>query len=402
MTEHRPLQILYHHRTQGRGVERVHIMSVVEAWRRLGHHVDVVSPPGVHPEHPEDPQDGRRPTPLGWLAKHVPRFCFEFMELAYNVRAFATLWARHRKHRYDFVYERYAYLNLAGSLTSRMFHVPFLLEVNFTSRTVMARERSRAARFLERKTERWMFPRADACVVVSSKLRALLLESGVDDRRVIVVPNAADPAKFDPLRRAPELRASLGLDGRLVVGFVGYFSRWHGVRLLCDAFEPIRARVPGAAFLLVGDGQTFGEIASLVRARGWEDSVVLPGRVTHDAVPDYVALFDVAVMPHSNDYGSPMKIAEYMAAGKAVVAPRLGPIEDMVRDGHTGVLFDPGDAQALGAAVAGLLGDPERRRVIGQAARQEVERVLNWDVVGRRILLLAKEAVAVRLPASRQ
>jgi glycosyltransferase involved in cell wall biosynthesis len=247
-----------------------------------------------------------------------------------------------------------------------------------------------------------MFPRADACVVVSSRLRELLLESGVEDARVIVLPNAADPAKFDPRRRAEELRAALGLTGRLVVGFTGRFHRWHGLQLLVDTFEEIADREPAVAYLLVGDGPTRPEIAALAETRGWQGRVILPGSVHHDKVPDYVALFDVAVMPHSNDYGSPMKIAEYMAAGKAVVAPRLGPIEDMVRDGHTGVLFDPGDVQALGAAVAGLLSDPERRRAVGQAARQEVERALNWDVVAARVLALAKEAGASGPPAARR
>jgi glycosyltransferase involved in cell wall biosynthesis len=166
--------------------------------------------------------------------------------------------------------------------------------------------------------------------------------------------------------------------------------------LLCDAFEEIRRRVPEAAYLLVGDGHTFSEIKSMVAARGWRESVLLPGQVSHDAVPDYVSLFDVAVMPDSNDYGSPMKIPEYMAAGKAVVAPRLSPIEDLVDDGQTGVLFEPGSVRGLAASVAGLLSNAERRVAIGQAARRRVEQVLNWDVVGGRILEFAEKACARR------
>lgn len=390
MTERGPLNVLYHHRTQGTGVERVHIMGVVDAWRKRGHRVDIVSPPGVDPDNPAPVPGSTRSMSLGWLARRVPRVCFEFMEIVYNLFAVGSLWRRHRRCRYDLVYERYAYLNLAGLLTSRLAGVPFVLEVNFTSATVMARQRSRAARFLERKAERFLFPRAHACVVVSSRLRSLLVETGVDERRILVQPNAADPAKFDPRRRAEALGASLGLDGRLVVGFLGRFHAWHGVQLLFDAIDAINAAVPAAAYLLVGDGPTHAGIQESVHTRGWEQMVRLPGSIPHDAVAEYVALFDVAVMPDSNDYGSPMKIAEYMAAGKAVVAPRLGPIEEMVDDGRTGVLFDPGSGPALVFAIVGLLSDSARRADIGLAARRHVEQTLNWDTAAERVLDLAE------------
>jgi glycosyltransferase involved in cell wall biosynthesis len=370
-------------------------MGVVEAWRKAGHHVDIVSPPGVNPEHLERPRGNRgRPTTLGWLARRVPGFFFELMELVYNIRGFVVLWFAHRRRRYDLVYERYAYLNVAGLVTAKLARVPFVLEVNFTSSTVMTRRRSRAARFLELRIERSLFPRADGCVAVSSKLKSLLLESGVDEARVLVQPNAADPGQFDPLRRADALRNSLGLHGRPVVGFVGYFSAWHGVRLLCQGFESVRARFPDVAYVLVGDGPTHAEISGMVRDRGWERSILLAGRIPHDAVPDYVALFDVAVMPHSNDYGSPMKIPEYMAAGRPVVAPRLGPIEELVEHGHTGLLFEPGSSADLVAAITELLSNEERRASIGRAARRRVEESLNWDGVAERILTFAERRVS--------
>ena len=387
MSERAPLAILYHHRTQGRGVERVHVMGMVDAWRKAGHQVDVVSPPGVDLEARDaDARRDRRPSVLGALARHLPALLFESMEIAYNVRGLAALRRRHGARRYDLVYERYAYLNLAGFRTARAAGVPFVLEVNFTSSTAMSRRRSRAARWLERRVERHLFPRADLCVAVSSRLKDLLLEAGVSPSRILVQPNAADPDRFDPSRRADALRASLGLDGKLVVGFVGYFSKWHGVELLCEAFQVVRRSVPAAVCILVGDGPTHAEISAMVRDRGWAQSMRLPGRVSSQEVPDYVALFDVAVMPGSNDYGSPMKIPEYMAAGKPVVAPRLGPILELLDDGRTGILFDQGAVSQLADALVALLNDPARRARIGNAARGDVERLHNWDVAAARVL----------------
>jgi glycosyltransferase involved in cell wall biosynthesis len=394
----RRLNILYHHRTQARGVEGVHIGGVVNAWRAAGHDVDVVGPPGVRFEQPalDAPAGGGRRGVLGLLARHLPNACFELMEMAYNVWAMAQLGRAHRRRCYDLVYERYAFLNLAGLMTTRPRGIPFVLEVNFTTETEFVRRRTRIATRIQRAVERYLFRRADAFVVVSSALKALLVAAGVDERRIAVFPNAGNPEAFAPGRDSIALRKALALDGRPVVGFVGHFFRWHGVDLLMETFAPVKSRFPNVAYLLVGDGPTRPDIERTVRERGWERDVLLPGRVPHRLVPEYVALFDVAVMPHSNDYGSPMKIAEYMASGKAVLAPRLWPIQDMVEDGRSAVLFTPGDAGDAAKKLVALLENSARRQAIGAAGRQHVEASLNWAHTASGILTFADGACALR------
>jgi glycosyltransferase involved in cell wall biosynthesis len=134
-----------------------------------------------------------------------------------------------------------------------------------------------------------------------------------------------------------------------------------------------------AAFLLVGDGEHRGDLESACRAEGLLGRVRFTGRKAHAQVPPLVAAMDIAVLPDSNGYGSPMKLFEYLAMGKAVVAPRVGPVEEIVRDGENGLLVPPGDAEAFAAAIRRALGERDR---LAAAAPASVERFAPERIYG--------------------
>ena len=121
------LRILYHHRTQGRGAEGNHIVSIVTALRQLGHEVDVLSPPGVDPFDPNStvPVDKANAKTQGWssiwkvMSKHMPNALFEVAEMFYNIPAYFRIRAALREKKYDLVFERYAFYLLAGVLAAR-------------------------------------------------------------------------------------------------------------------------------------------------------------------------------------------------------------------------------------------------------------------------------------------
>jgi len=213
-----------------------------------------------------------------------------------------------------------------------------------------------------------------------------VIADGIAPDRVITLPNAADPERFRPEIPGTSVRARYGLDGARVVGFTGAFFPWHGVGLLLDALTALLHEIPDAAALLVGDGPERAALEERVRREGLERRVRFAGWVGHESLPEHLAAFDIAVMPDSNDYGSPMKIYEYMAMGKPVVAPRLGPLQDGIRDGETGLLFPPRDAAGLRSALTALLRDEPRRARMGELARAHVLANHTWDRNGSRVL----------------
>jgi glycosyltransferase involved in cell wall biosynthesis len=382
------LRLVVDHRTQGQGVEGVHLLGMARAFERAGAQVAIVSPPGVEVGRPgAAPRKAPGLRGLWWmLAEHVPETLFELMEMAYNVPAYFRLRRALLTPPADALYERYAFFHVAGALAASAAGVPLILEVNYTAATPLYRSRSRLLRPLARAAERFVFRRARLIVAVSSVLRDAIVAGGIPADRVLTLPNAADPDRFRPEISGEAVRERYGLRGARVVGFTGAFFPWHGVGFLLDALAALLRDMPEAAALLVGDGPERPILEERVRREGLEARVRFAGWIGHDGLPEHVAAFDIAVMPDSNEYGSPMKIYEYMAMGKPVVAPRLGPLADGIVDGATGILFPRRDPAALQAALASLLGDEALRARMGASARAHVLAHHTWDRNAARVL----------------
>ena len=147
-------------------------------------------------------------------------------------------------------------------------------------------------------------------------------------------------------------------------------------------------------FLVVGDGPGRPELEEKACCLAVADNVHFVGLVQHDAIVDYIAAFDVALQPSVTPYASPLKIFEYLALGKPVVAPRLPNIEEILVDGETGLLFAPGDQQSFAAQVRRLCSDEDFRKRVGSAGRRLLEeRDLTWDGNARRLTAMFEQAV---------
>ena len=130
--------------------------------------------------------------------------------------------------------------------------------------------------------------------------------------------------------------------------------------------------------LIVGDGPVHHQLEAQARRLGLVGAVTFTGRVTHAEVRPHVAAMDVCVSPHSTFYASPMKVLEYMAMGKAVIAPAMDNIRDLIGDGRNGRLFEPGMTKTLTAAMRDLVEDVQLRRTLGEKARRSVVDQFNW------------------------
>ncbi len=322
------------------------------------------------------------------ISRFVPELVFEFLEMAYNLPAGRQLARSLGEKQYDLLYERYAIFNWAGIRKAKSRGVPFILEVNYTAQTPLYRHRSPLLKPLACRVDRYLFQQADGIVVVSTYLRDHLKNIyGVSEEKIIILPNAADPDIFSP--RGEEKP----VEYKTVIGFVGGFYPWHGLDLLCKAMASMDVKKLNVSVVLIGDGPQRAFINALVEALGLNDSVVFMGSVDHKVLPKYIATFDVAVMPNSNEYGSPMKVFEYMAMGIPVVAPALGPLMDGIDHGVEGLLFKPNDSQSLAYTLEQLIQDEPRRKVMGQAGRKRVLSRHNWMANATAVIQLLKEKI---------
>jgi PEP-CTERM/exosortase A-associated glycosyltransferase len=236
---------------------------------------------------------------------------------------------------------------------------------------------------LTRGMETHALRQAQHVFTICEGLRSEIASRGIPAEKITVIPNAVDVEAFAP-RGPPDesLKASLGLVGATVVGFIGSFYAYEGLDLLLSALPALRQRRPEMRVLLVGGGPQEAALKAQAQALGMADQVAFTGRVPHAEVQRYYDLVDVLAYPrHSmrlTELVTPLKPLEAMAQGRLLVASDVGGHRELIRHGETGWLFKAGSSDALAEAIDQLLERrghwPELRR----AGREFVERERHW------------------------
>lgn len=299
-----------------------------------------------------------------------------------------------RQHRPDVIHAHSPVLNALPALrVGGRFGIPVVYEVRaFWEDAAVDHGTARdgGPRYrLSRAIETWALKRADAVTTICEGLRAEIIGRGIDAQRVTVIPNAVDTDQFAAGREPDEaLKQELGLEGCVVLGFIGSFYAYEGLPLLLEALPKMIAVDPRVRLLLVGGGPQEASLRALVGSLGLQDEVVFAGRVPHHEVQRYYDLVDVLVYPRLSmrltELVTPLKPLEAMAQGRLLVASDVGGHRELIRDRETGVLFKAGDVEALAQKVLDLLADRRSWAPMREAARRFVERERNWALsVGR-------------------
>ncbi len=277
----------------------------------------------------------------------------------------------------DAIYERYSLMSTAGVDLSRQLGIPLILEVNAPLAQEAEAHRGIGFRHTVHDIERRILQAADHICAVSDDLRAWLVESGVEPARVTVTPNRVNIARF--------AGAGTTAAERPTVGFVGTLKAWHGTETLVRAIGQVaRERGPDAApaLRIVGDGPQRSSLEEIAREEGIDGLVTFTGMVDHADMPSHIGAMDIAVAPYNprpDFYFSPLKLFEYMAAGRAIIAADIGQIPEIIEHGRTGLLVPPGDATALAGAIMTLIDDRTLAASLGRNARQEAVERYAWE-----------------------
>jgi glycosyltransferase involved in cell wall biosynthesis len=243
-------------------------------------------------------------------------------------------------------------------------------------------------RLVERYGEAPQLRASDVVACVSDDVAAELSRFGVPDDRIVVTPMAVDADRFSPEVSGEAVRREYGLGDEFVIGWTGSFRGFHGLDLALRAFADVSASLPTARLLLVGEGAERASMEALAAELGIADRVVFTGGVSNEQVPEMVAAMDVALVtarPGDDFHYSPLKMREYMACGKAVVAPNVGEIPTFVHDGVSGLLYDPGLDGDLAARLL-IAGRDDARHLLGEHARDVILERGTWDVQLERVL----------------
>ena len=235
--------------------------------------------------------------------------------------------------------------------------------------------------------ERWLPVLSDSVSCASSNLKKLAHSFGVEKDHIFDAPVGADLEQFRPGLNGKWVKEKYNIHGSLVL----YIGQLHGAQyadLLIKAANVILHKHQDVSFMIVGEGFLEYKLKKLALDLGLEDKIIFTGAVPHKDIPYYIASADICVAPFKktevSSCKSPLKIVEYLACGKPVVASLVGEVRNMA--GGCAVLVKEGNSYSLAEGVLMLLRDEKLRRLLGNSARTRVEKMYNWNYTADSLL----------------
>jgi len=224
---------------------------------------------------------------------------------------------------------------------------------------------------------------ADSVSVASEKLKKLAMRRGANAGKISLVPVGADPALFHvEAKEARAVRKKHNITDELLILYHGQLHSCQYVKLFLKAAkiiseDPLARRMK---FMVLGDGSELKELKEFSGTLEIKEAVIFAGSVPHKDVPMYIAAADICIAPFEDNEitrcKSPLKIVEYLASGKAIVASDVGEVRNMLED--AGVIVEPGKADRIAEGIMELAGNDTRRKAMAAAARRRVEIKYNW------------------------
>jgi glycosyltransferase involved in cell wall biosynthesis len=369
-----------------------HQRESIHAFRQLGHEVLPVVLGGTEQAAVNIHISGisKQSDNLTGIKKMVPLWIWNALKdlrlLKHDVKAGKQLEQAMLEFKPDMIYERGEYLQDSGVKIAAKHGIKHVLEVNSPVVEEMAAfEGPDLLRFLGHRKERNKLHGTSHVIAVSSAMKEYLQTYYGCKKPIHVAPNAINPDKeqFDP-EAIEQIRDVFSKDAQ-IIGFVGSLFPYHGVDGLIEAFGGVIQHQPHARLMIVGDGSIREGLQSKAEKELPAGSFTFTGKVPHALVMNYIKSFDVAVMPSSNWYGSPIKIFEYGLTGVPIVAPDKAPLRDVMEHRKHGLLVSDNSAD-LKEALLFMLQNPKSAIEIGTCFREKILQHHIWTAQASGIL----------------
>jgi glycosyltransferase involved in cell wall biosynthesis len=230
---------------------------------------------------------------------------------------------------------------------------------------------------------------ADRVLAITQGIKDELIARGIPDEKIDLVPNGVDPERFRPAPPDKELQQSLGLAGKVVIGFVGSLAAYEGLDNLLHAIALLspeqRNRI---ACIFVGGGAARQQLEQMAQDLDLGSIAQFLGPVASNDVAAYYSLIDIAPFPRKGlpvcEIVSPLKPFEAMAMEKAVMCSDVAALAEIIQHECTGLLHRKDDPESLATSLARLIDQPELRARLGTAAREQVVRERDWKLIAKK------------------
>lgn len=230
--------------------------------------------------------------------------------------------------------------------------------------------------------------KADKCIAICQGIADVLIEGGIDSRKIEIVPNAVELINPTIEVQDIELKNNLKLQDKLVYGYISTIRWFEGIQTIIKAWPKILEQIPNAVFILIGDGPYLGKLKSMIKELGIENSFLVLGKIPHNKILSYYSLIDIFVVPRINvpvsNIVTPLKPLEAMINSKPIIVSDVNALKEIVIDRKTGMYFRADDHNHLSEICIKLGKDDELRTRLGEDARVWVEENRTWGKIAEQ------------------
>jgi glycosyltransferase involved in cell wall biosynthesis len=365
----------------------VHMREMMLAFETLGHEVKPLIMGGTDAQlttSGSSPNQTSLKERIKWFIPKVLWASAKDINLnKFDLHAKSELLKAIKEFEPDVIYERANYAMVSGVEAAKEMNIPHILEMNAPYPEEKAGMEGKGL-FHHKSIQKEMdqLTKTNLVVVVSSALENYV-KKRVPNQQVVITPNAIR-SNLTPPDQNVKLRQKFGISTQaLVFGFVGSIFPYHGVDRLIEAFAKLK--IEQAHLVIVGDGYVLDELKSLSTQLNITDKVTFTGSVPHSEIYSHIGAMDITIMAKSNWYGSPVKIFEYGAMNKAIIAPNVIPVQDVMIHEQDGLLVEP-TVTSISDAMNTLANDPELRLRLAASFHAKVKSQHTWTHMAELIL----------------
>lgn len=374
------------------GAGKTHFIEVAQNLVKLGNELLVLLP-GYRPRDRKN---------YGLNVRYIPTLRKNVLSyLLYEIVSFFYLTFYILRLRPDAIYLRQGLFEVFPPILARLFRVPYVIEKNgITEDEFRSRGFGEIVIKILRLVEDIQFRLSDKIICVTEGLkREVAGRYRVPEDKLVAISNGANTELFRPMDKH-ECRRKLGLEkDAFYIGFVGSFAPWQGLEVLIEAAKQVKEQgYSQIKYILVGDGEQKPILRQKVREYKLEQEIQFTGRVVYEQVVNYMNTFDVCYLcKEVLSFGfSPLKLYEYLACGRPVIASQVDGVKEVIEEGQCGYLFEAGDAEELAKRIIQSYQEREALQEMGLRGRKLVEGKYTWGATAERIVEVLNEVVKKR------
>lgn len=306
----------------------------------------------------------------GKVMKYLPRFVKDLLALSSNLSDYLFAVKRIKEVKPDVILFRHNFMNIYQIFLKKRFNIPVMLEVNSPLTYERRVHKDVTLHWLSWLAEKWSWKSADKIYVVSNALKKIL-EKTVDSQKIIPIHNGGNPSYYKGIVKTPS--------SRIRVGFVGSFQKYHGIDILFETIPSVLDKYSNVEFCLIGKGVLYEEYKEFFRNKPqYKERVLLKGYVNFKDIPQELVNFDIAMMMDFTEYGSPLKLFEYMLARCSILLPDRETIHEVMEEEEDCLLFKPRDGKDFENQLYRLIEDQDLRNRLAENAYKKVVKSYTW------------------------